>query len=127
MAELVVLYNGGTVSHYPCSDPLVLKKGKRYQVDDIIDRGYQTNYILRGIDGQFNKEWFDEVKTYLAISMATPHVGKPLECTVIEKKDSIIRMSDVKTSIVNSSSKLTSNTFLAETATAYYIVQCPLI
>lgn len=56
-----VIYNGGTQSYKGCSDPSLLKKGKKYLVISERDLGFQTNYILNGIKGEYNSVWFDEV------------------------------------------------------------------
>lgn len=58
-----VRYNGGTESYYGCSDPTNLVVGKEYEVVLSKDRGWQTDYILKGIDGEFNSVWFDEVSS----------------------------------------------------------------
>ena len=49
-----VRYNGGTESYYGCSDPTNLVVGKEYEVILSKDRGWQTDYTLKGVDGEFN-------------------------------------------------------------------------
>ena len=61
MAEIVI-YNGQTGSYYECSDPEVLSVGKEYEVIWKFDRGWQTDYVLKGIKGRFNSCWFEPVK-----------------------------------------------------------------
>ena len=58
-----VRYNGGTQSYYDCSDPTNLVVGKEYEVVLSRDRGWQTDYTLKGVDGEFNSVWFDEVSS----------------------------------------------------------------
>ena len=58
-----VRYNGGTQSYLGCSEPTVLVVGKEYEVISSTDRGWQTNYTLNGIKGNFNSVWFDEVSS----------------------------------------------------------------
>ena len=56
-----VRYNGGTQSYYGCSDPSKLVVGKEYEVVRSRVRSWQTDYTLKGVDGEFNSVWFDEV------------------------------------------------------------------
>ncbi len=58
-----VRYNGGKLSFYGCTDPKKLRKGKKYKViaEDVMD--WQTDYTLKGVKGEFNSCWFDEVQT----------------------------------------------------------------
>lgn len=56
-----VKYNGGNLSYYGCSNPKVLKTGKVYKVVAIEDRGWQTDYTLKGVQGAFNSVWFDAI------------------------------------------------------------------
>lgn len=83
-----VRYNGGTMSYYKCSDPSVLTKGKVYEVISVHDGGWQTDYTLKGVVGEFNAVWFDEVdsgeKVYMAISHNIPVVGKRFSCYKVE-------------------------------------------
>lgn len=55
-----VRYNGGTMSYKGCDDPNNLVVGQWYEVVDENDRGWQTDYKLKGIRGWFNSVWFDE-------------------------------------------------------------------
>ena len=83
-----VRYNGGTQSYYGCSDPTNLVVGKEYEVVYARDRGWQTDYTLAGIDGEFNSVWFDEItseeKVYMALSREVPTVGKPCSCYKVD-------------------------------------------
>lgn len=86
-----VRYNGGTNSYYSCSDPSELVIGKEYEVVFSRDRGWQTDYTLytlKGIIGEFNSIWFDEVPSvdniFIAISHNVPVVGKNYYCHKIE-------------------------------------------
>ncbi len=55
-----VIYNGGTEAMYYSSNPSVLEKGKTYEVIGEKKGGWQTNYILNGVAGEFNSVWFNE-------------------------------------------------------------------
>ena len=57
-----VRYNGGTGKATTCDDPKCLNKENLYAVILERDKGYQTNYILAGVDGEFNSVWFDIVE-----------------------------------------------------------------
>ena len=52
-----VKYNGGNKSYFGCSDPDKLVRGQIYEVIAVNDRGWQTDYTLKGVIGQFNSEW----------------------------------------------------------------------
>ena len=81
-----VSYNGG--SYYSCYDPTNLVVGKEYEVVVLKDRSWQTDYILKGINGEFNSVWFDEVssddKVYMAIAHKVPVICKSFSCYKIE-------------------------------------------
>ena len=83
-----VRYNGGTQSYYGCSDPTNLVVGKEYEVVLSRDRGWQTDYTLKGVDGEFNSAWFDEVssddKVYMAIAHEVPVIGERYSCYKME-------------------------------------------
>ena len=83
-----VRYNGGTLSYYGCSDPTNLVVGKEYEVVLSKDRGWQTDYTLKGIYGEFNSVWFDEVssddKVYMAIAHEVPVIGEKYSCYKME-------------------------------------------
>ena len=83
-----VRYNGDTQSYYPCSDPSNLVVGKEYEVLVSRDRGWQTDYILNGIEGEFNALWFTEVPSnevcYVACSYEIPKVGEGYPCSRLE-------------------------------------------
>ncbi len=57
-----VCYNGGTGKATTCDDPNCLNKEIVYTVILERDKGYQINYILAGVKGEFNSEWFDIVE-----------------------------------------------------------------
>ena len=54
-----VKYNGGNKSYFGCSDPDKLVRGQIYEVIAVNDRGWQTDYTLKGVVGQFNSVWVD--------------------------------------------------------------------
>ena len=88
MKNQKVRYNGGNKSYYNCSDPKNLKIGIEYEVTLVRDLGWQTNYSLKGIEGEYNSTWFDEVfpeeNIFLAISHKQPIAEKKYLCYKIE-------------------------------------------
>ena len=52
MAKMV-RYNGGIFSYLDCTNPSVLSVGKVYEVISERDRGWQTDYTLKGVKGAF--------------------------------------------------------------------------
>ena len=81
-----VRYNGGKMTYLECSNPKVLTVGKEYEVSQTIVQRFQTNYVLKGVEGYFNSTWFDEVATeiYLAITDEIPRIGERCRLTKIE-------------------------------------------
>lgn len=83
-----VRYNGGTQSYYSCSDPSKLVVGKEYLVVSSKDRGWQTDYKLKGVKGEFNSTWFDEVSfnnnVYMATAREIPKIGERYSCYKME-------------------------------------------
>lgn len=78
----IVRYNGDTESYYPCTEPTMLVKGRKYEVILAKDRNYQTDYILKGIEGHFNSMWFIEVEdtdcTMMGVAGEIPVIGQTL-------------------------------------------------
>ena len=76
-----VRYNGGTRKATTCDSPNCLNKEELYTVILERDKGYQTNYILAGVDGEFNSVWFDIVEetpetAEIGVSGEIPMVAK---------------------------------------------------
>lgn len=86
MAIMKVRYNGGTMHYYSCSPPDNLICGKVYNVVSKITLDCQTNYILEGIEGEYNSAWFDKVtepKLYMATSDMIPLTGEMFFCYLL--------------------------------------------
>ena len=119
-----VIYNGGTQSYKGCSDPSVLEEGKVYEVIREDDRGFQTDYTLRGIKGTFNSVWFNEAfpKTYLAISRNIPIKGKQmLDFERFEKGKGWVKIKN--TSVIQEISKVGIDMYKVHTQNTTYMVQ----
>lgn len=129
MAKMVI-YNGGTQSYYGCTDPTDLVQGQIYEVIDEQDRGWQTDYTLKGITGHFNSCWFNEIpttseeKVFMALSHSIPVVDREYSCSRITT-NSITRpmLVSCKTSLVKNVTSLGSNIYLVTTCNSLYIVQ----
>ena len=116
-----VIYNGGTMSYYGCSDPSILTVGKVYNVVNARDRGWQTDYTLEGVEGEFNSVWFDDVlPTHFAIGTTVPVEGKRYECCKLDVE--VVNRSKVKTSTVQSVSVIGENTYKVTTRNSVYVV-----
>jgi len=122
-----VVYNGGTQSYYGCSDPAILVVGQTYEVIHEEDRGWQTNYTLRGVKGQFNSVWFEDVNpmvtskpTYFAFSKNIPVVGKRYS---VQKLNSHNQLDSWSTSAVLSAVLIGDNTYKVVTRNSIYLVQ----
>lgn len=121
-----VRYNGDTRSYYDCSSPTVLIVGKEYEVILSRDRGLQTDYRLKGIDGEFNSVWFDEVssedKIYMAIAHEVPQIGKRYSCYKIEFINGQPKFIRWSTSTVKAISYIGNNIYQVTTCYSVYIV-----
>lgn len=118
-----VRYNGGTDSYYSCSKPNELVEGKEYEVVHIIDRGYQTDYTLVGVDGEFNSAWFNEIKTYMAVGFKVPVVGERYHCFVMELNHGRARSGECWTSKIKRVSNICNNIYQVTTQNSVYIVK----
>lgn len=82
--ERIVTYNGKTETLFPCGDPSVLSTQKIYEVTSATDLGGQTNYTLKGIRGEFNSAWFEDVPAMrIATAISPPVVGERYNCSVV--------------------------------------------
>lgn len=122
-----VIYNGSTLSFLDCTNPAVLEKGKIYEVDSESVTPLQTNYALRGIDGQFHSVWFKEIpdfpKTFLAIGKEVPYPGEECFLSRLQGFDRIPQWCYRRTSIVKSVEPIGDNTFRVVTQNSIYILK----
>ena len=121
-----VRYNGGTQSYYGCSDPTNLVVGKEYEVVLSRDRGWQTDYTLKGVDGEFNSVWFDEVssddKVYMAIAHEAPVIGEKYSCYKMEFINGQPKLIAWSTSTVKGINYMGNNIYQVTTRNSVYIV-----
>lgn len=121
-----VRYNGGTQSYYSCSDPNNLVVGKEYEVVFTRDCGWQTNYILKGVDGEFNSVWFDDEssddKVYIAIAHEVPVIGKKYTCYKLEFINGQPKLIACSTSAVRGIDYIGNNIYQVTTQNSVYIV-----
>ena len=126
MAKMV-RYNGGTMSYYCCSEPTALIVGKEYEVIAENDRGWQTDYTLKGVRGYFNSVWFDDVKsteaTFMALAHRIPIVGERCQCSKLEFINGQPKLISWSTSIVKEVSYMGNNIYRLTTCNSVYIVQ----
>lgn len=122
----IVIYNGGTESYYSCTDPTDLVRGKKYEVISENNRGWQTDYILKGVTGHFNSCWFDEVpsgKTFMALARTIPMVGTRCECSKLEFVNGHPKLINWSTSTVKEVMDMGNNIYHVTTCNSVYIVQ----
>ena len=117
-----VRYNGGTESYYGCSEPTDLVVGKEYEVVSSKDRGWQTDYTLNGVEGEFNSAWFDEVQVYMAIAREAPVIGKRYFCYKMEFGNGQPKCSAKTTSTVKEINYMGNNIYQVITRNSVYIV-----
>ena len=123
-----VVYNGGTESLYQCSEPTKLIVGKEYEVVSTEDSGWQTNYKLKGIEGEFNSIWFNEIdepddeKIYMAIGYKTPVEGERFFCYKLTSVEGRSKLVEWLTSTVKDVDYLGNNIYKVTTKNSTYIV-----
>lgn len=122
-----VRYNGGTLSYYGCSDPTKLVMGKEYEVVLARDRGWQTDFTLKGVDGEYNSLWFDEVSSsndnvYMAIAHEIPEIGKRYSCFKMEFINGLPNFIGWSTSIVEKIDYIGNNIYQVTTCNSVYLV-----
>ena len=118
-----VKYNGGTESCYGCSNPKLLSRTQIYEVLEAEDKGWQTNYTLKGVEGSFNSVWFEEVPVYIAVSNVKPELSRKYVCFKIGADKKSINCQQVTTSPVKKLIPISSNTYHVITANSVYITQ----
>ena len=121
-----VRYNGGKESYYGCSDPSTLVVGKEYEVVLARDRGWQTDYTLKGVSGEFNSVWFDDIssddKVYMAIAHNVPVIGKSYSCYKMEFINGNPKLVSWSTSTVKAINYMGNNIYQVITRNSTYIV-----
>lgn len=119
----LVQYNGEKLSFRNCSDSTLLVVGKVYEVLQEKDFGFQTNYTLKGVKGEFNSVWFDEIKmpVVMALSHKHPELHKPLENLLMFNKNEVRQV--LKTTPVQKIEKVEGNVFKILTKNTIYIIQ----
>ena len=124
MAKLV-RYNGEKVSYKGCDSPTNLVKGKVYEVQFEEDLGWQTNYKLKGLNGNFNSVWFNEVEipVVMALSNEQPKLKESMKDILCFTKNDKLYIKTQKTTPVQSIEKIEENIFKVFTQNTIYIVQ----
>ena len=114
------------LSYYGCSDPTNLVVGKEYEVVLSRDRGWQTDYTLKGVDGEFNSVWFDEVssddKVYMAIAHEVPVIGERYSCYKMEFINGQPKLIAWSTSTDKGINYMGNNIYQVTTRNSVYIV-----
>lgn len=90
------------------------------------DRGFQTDYTLKGIKGEFNSVWFDEVspddKVYMALAHKAPVIGEKYSCYKIEYINGQPKLTGCTTSTVKKVIEMGNNIYNVTTCNSVYIV-----
>ena len=118
----MVIYNGGSKSYYGCTSAECLVTGRIYEVIGQSDRGWQTDYTLKGVSGYFNSCWFDELTskpTYYVTSHKRPVEGQKCVCS---KLTSAGDFQQLITSTVLSVASIGSDTYRVLTKNSIYIL-----
>lgn len=123
-----VRYNGGTQSYYSCSDPKNLVIGKEYEVTSINVRNWQTDYTLKGINGNFNSVWFDDIlserETVMAFSSTVPKIGEKIAYQfVYPNQNETFFLINENTEKIEKVKHIINNIYLANDSKKIYIFQ----
>ena len=123
----IVRYNGNTLSHFYCSDPKKLTREKEYEVISKVYHGPQKNYVLKGVEGEFDSAWFDEIEIdkpiFIAVANSAPSIGKVFKCFKIEPSEGKIHSIECYTRNIKEVLYLGSNTYRVITEDSVYYVQ----
>lgn len=123
-----VRYNGDTQSYYSCSDPKNLVIGKEYEVTSINVRNWQTDYTLKGINGNFNSVWFDDIlserETVMAFSSTVPKIGEKIAYQfVYPNQNETFFLINENTEKIEKVKHIINNIYLANDCKKIYIFQ----
>lgn len=123
-----VRYNGGTQSYYSCSDPKNLVIGKEYEVTSINVRNWQTDYTLKGINGNFNSVWFDDIlsekETVMAFSSTVPKIGEKIAYQFVHpNQNETFFLINENTEKIEKVKHIINNIYLANDSKKIYIFQ----
>ena len=130
MAKKMVCYNGNILAYPNCSDSRVLVKGKVYEVITAKVYRFHTNYVLKGIIGEFNSICFNDVnslgpieeKVYTAVSHEMPIIGERYNCSIVDFTIGHPRLLGWSTSPVKSYKYLGNSVYEILTQNSKYIV-----
>lgn len=117
----ILMYNGGKDSFYYSDDPKVLTNGTLYDVIAEKDLGFQTNYTLNGIEGEFNSVWFSEPISYFAYTDTVPVEGEALKSFI--RFEGIHPKSMITTSTIRYVEAVSNDIYKVYTQNTLYIVK----
>ena len=117
----ILMYNGGKDSYRECSDPDLLVKGKFYEIVAKKDLGFQTNYLLNGLAGEYNSVWFSEPTSCFAYSNTIPVEGKSMEHIIRFTGINVEKI--IHTSPVRCVEQIASDSYKVYTQNTLYIVK----
>lgn len=130
----IVMYNGETEALYGCSSPYLLALGKRYLVISEKVGDFQTNLYLKGVEGEFNSMWFNEVESSFSkkewLAVATLYncpdtfVGKRISLQRFHEDTKYLEK--VNTSEIIKVENVYGNIYLFETTNSVYITKVNL-
>ena len=123
MATKLVKYNGGVATYTRCSSPKLLQKGEFYEVISMEVLDSQTNYKLKGVDGDFNSVWFDDVKFALVKATKAPKLNERFLCYQLVPYENKFSRVTVLTSLVRKIEQLSTKMYKIYTLNTCYIVQ----
>lgn len=120
-----VRYNGETSSFRGSSNPNLLVVGKVYEVLQKKDLSFQTNYSLRGVKGEFNSVWFDdiEIPVVMALSNEPPKLKESMKGILCISRDDKLYIKTKQTTPVQCIEKIEKSVFKVFTQNTIYIVQ----
>lgn len=123
----VVRYNGKTESVLDSSNPSNLIVGNKYTVIDVVNRGVQTDYLLRGVKGHYDSSWFTDIfslTTDLAFSETMPILGEEFTCATVKlDENNHIKTIQSTPSIVLGMVAICDNIYYITTYDGIYVVK----
>lgn len=129
-----VKYNGSGISFNGCSPAENLVEGNLYEVICINPvSAVQTNYILKGVDGEYCSSWFEDIPLkdngYIAIGFTFPKEGKPYTCYrfCYDNENKPGPFIKCKTTMVKATRHIGGNIYEVKTLNSIYEVEVHIV
>ena len=118
---MFVRYIGGSESDEVHTGMVLLKRGTVFEVKEEKEQNSKFCYILKGVEGCFDKDSFEEVPCYRSFGMKKPQSGKPMDICIYDPKIGRGAIKHHITEPVLAAKKIDSRIHMVLTSNALYI------